>query len=376
MSNNFKVAYLISALDKSGPVNILFSVLSNLKDYHNNFIIITLKEIPASKSREQDFSNLGIQIFHVALGNCNFFSGFSQIKKKLKENHVSIVHSHCFRSCICNALLSLDRGLVTVHTTHSDPFYVYKFLVRFPLNYILMSVALFSFTFMTRLVACASYIEKKLKPFMRAGRLCSITNGVNTSFFCPLSNNERNKLISQLEWDPNKIHLVSSSRITRQKNYSYIIDALAPFKDKIHFIAIGDGDLFEYYKQFNQKGFIEFRGFCDDVRPYLQSADYFISSSKLEGFSCSVLEAMACGTPVLLSSIPSHIMLKEDKEYASSATAFFSLDNPSELSAVLSKIIDNPSLLNRECTRKMVCAHYSSQLMSQSYLDLYNSFSQ
>ena len=372
MSNPPKVAYLISALDKSGPVNILYGIIRHLECDRGNLIIITLKDIPEEKSRERDFLDLGVRVIHARLSTFNLLSGYRKLKKILLDNPVTILHSHCLRSCAYNALFS--GKYTSIHTAHSDPFCEYRFLLPFPFSWFFILVLLLSLRFMACIVGCASYIEKRLGSYIRPDHLTHITHGIDVAFFKPASESERNDLISKLDWAPGKIHLIASSRITRQKNFSFLLKALQGFGDRIHLIVLGKGDQFELFRQYNQKGIIEFRGFCEDVRPYLQSADYFISASRLEGFSCSVLEAMACGTPVILSTIPSHSILKETEESRFSS-AFFSLNDTAELSSIFEKIVNGSITLNRESARDLVCAHYTAQKMSQSYLDLYNRYS-
>lgn len=47
-------------------------------------------------------------------------------------------------------------------------------------------------------------------------------------------------------------------------------------------------------------------GFQNDSIAYMKISDVYISASKSEGFSISVLEALSCGLGLFLSDIPSH----------------------------------------------------------------------
>ena len=49
----------------------------------------------------------------------------------------------------------------------------------------------------------------------------------------------------------------------------------------------------------------------DDVQTLYAAAEVFVSSSRAEGMSFAVLEALATGTPVVASAIPSHVALAE-----------------------------------------------------------------
>lgn len=47
-------------------------------------------------------------------------------------------------------------------------------------------------------------------------------------------------------------------------------------------------------------------GFQTDPIAYMNISDVYVSASKSEGFSISVLEALSCGLELFLSNIPSH----------------------------------------------------------------------
>jgi len=50
----------------------------------------------------------------------------------------------------------------------------------------------------------------------------------------------------------------------------------------------------------------------DDVRPLYAAADVFVAASRAEGMPFAMLEALACGTPVVASDIPSHSFVGDD----------------------------------------------------------------
>lgn len=68
----------------------------------------------------------------------------------------------------------------------------------------------------------------------------------------------------------------------------------------IHLVLIGDGEQkseVEKFAENNPK--IHFLGFKQNPFPYLKNALFLVVCSKYEGFPMSVIEAMACGTPVV-----------------------------------------------------------------------------
>jgi glycosyltransferase involved in cell wall biosynthesis len=113
---------------------------------------------------------------------------------------------------------------------------------------------------------------------------------------------------------------------------------------------------------FNLQTKITFTGRVDNVHEYLRASDVFILPSESEGLPNSVLEAMACGLPPIMSDIPGIsrdvIRSQEEGSVVSERTAeAFSeaiLDLLADESrrqkigkAARSRIVDNFSLAHR-----------------------------
>ncbi len=104
------------------------------------------------------------------------------------------------------------------------------------------------------------------------------------------------------------INLVSLGRLQDVKNQKLLIDAVAPFK-KTRLYIFGEGELRNNLEtQINALG-IEDRvflmGFESNPFQYLKAADVFVFGSNHEGFPNVLLEAMACGLPILSTNCKS-----------------------------------------------------------------------
>ncbi|MBQ3010150.1 MAG: glycosyltransferase [Methanocorpusculum sp.] len=73
-------------------------------------------------------------------------------------------------------------------------------------------------------------------------------------------------------------------------------------------IICGDGSLSDYLKDmvshYDLGKDVLFSGKVDDVQPYLRSSDVFVLSSLSEGFGIVLVEALACGCPIVASDCP------------------------------------------------------------------------
>lgn len=97
-----------------------------------------------------------------------------------------------------------------------------------------------------------------------------------------------------------------------RKNLVTLLDAYARLKTRPPLvIAGGKGwlyeEIFERVARYNLAGEVHFPGFlpAEDLPLWYNSAEVFVYPSVFEGFGLPVLEAMACGTPVIVSDASS-----------------------------------------------------------------------
>ena len=78
----------------------------------------------------------------------------------------------------------------------------------------------------------------------------------------------------------------------------------------LRLVMLGNGSQAGLLRRIFQRGGVEDRVFFpghvaqDDLPRYYQNADLYLSASHSDGSSISLLEAMACGRPALVSDIP------------------------------------------------------------------------
>lgn len=106
-----------------------------------------------------------------------------------------------------------------------------------------------------------------------------------------------------------RIHLVTAGRLSPEKGFDLLIEALALCSNpRLHLTLLGKGPLQKELEQLGQaKGVLDqvrFVGFQKNPYPFFARADAFVLSSRFEGFPNVVLEALACGTPVIATPAP------------------------------------------------------------------------
>jgi glycosyltransferase involved in cell wall biosynthesis len=140
-------------------------------------------------------------------------------------------------------------------------------------------------------------------------KLRTIHNGVSLSDFKPSTENGA-RMRAKLGFGPDDFVLVCAARLSEQKGIDVLLQAMAKvLHDGVDCkcVIVGDGplrdQLLEQAEELGLSGQVFFEGFQEEVRPYLQGGSAFILTSRREGLPLSILEAMACGLPSIVTDV-------------------------------------------------------------------------
>jgi glycosyltransferase involved in cell wall biosynthesis len=105
--------------------------------------------------------------------------------------------------------------------------------------------------------------------------------------------------------------IVSVGRLVPQKGYDVLLHAVAKLRaehPRMHLTILGEGSertqLEALIRELAIEDMVTLAGFVAEPLPYVRGADLFALSSRYEGFPNAALEALACGTPVVLTDCP------------------------------------------------------------------------
>ncbi len=142
-------------------------------------------------------------------------------------------------------------------------------------------------------------------------RVVCIPNGVDTTHFCPVPAGGKILLRKKLGFPPEKTVVLYVGRLEIKKGVDVLLRAWARIPKRIRaealLVFVGNGT--ECEKLIDMMTFLDLRdstlmvGAHQVVRNYYWAANIFVLPSRTEGLSNALIEAMACGLPVIASNV-------------------------------------------------------------------------
>jgi glycosyltransferase involved in cell wall biosynthesis len=137
--------------------------------------------------------------------------------------------------------------------------------------------------------------------------------GIDLSLFNP--KRTKTSILKNLEWEGKRIIIMTRSFLNQIYGNNFFIMALPKIlhtHPDTRVIMVGTGPDEEVIKEIvdslDLSQFVYFTGFVpnEELAYYLNAAEIYISTSKSDGTSLSLLEAMACKLPVVVSDVPAN----------------------------------------------------------------------
>lgn len=205
-------------------------------------------------------------------------------------------------------------------------------------------------------------------------KLCGVTNslvvynGVDTNLFNPNLEKKFRKGSPQL---------LSVGILYTHKRVNKIIESMSEIVKMypdVHLQIVGNGeefnDLQKLIENYKLEKHVKLLGKVsfDELRYRYTSCDILVSASTFELLPVSVMEAMSCGKPVLLSNLDAH----KEIIYNSKAGLIDSFDNPLQVSRKIQEIFEKRSEYGLNA--RNFAEKHNSSIMSKKIAEIYDNY--
>lgn len=226
----------------------------------------------------------------------------------------------------------------------------------------------------------AAYLEQTVG--VSPTRITRIINGVDSERFHP--GVDRSPLPPGFAPPGTKV-IGAVGRLEKVKDHPNLVQAfihlaetLPDARQRLRLVLIGEGSTRPVLENLlNAAGLRELAwlpGARDDVPELLRAMDLFALPSQAEGISNTILEAMACGLPVVATAVGGNAELVVEGETGRLVPA----NDPQALAAALRELLDNPQRINAygAAGRRRVEERFSLDAMTAAYLQVYDAVSE
>ena len=325
---------------------------------------------PGFEELKQRAASLNAELISVPDRGIKDVSVISRMLKICRERNVSIWHGHDYKSDALGLLLRKFHPMKLVSTVHG-------WGVKSKKTPLYHAVDRFSLKSYDRVI-CVS--DKLLFECLNAGvpigNLCEIDNAIDLSSYNSLP--EKREARTSFGINPEKPVVVAVGRLSKEKAFDVLIqafaDLLATGLDATLLIA-GDGPEHEYLQNqiasLRVENSVRLIGHVADPRDVYAAADVFALSSTSEGLPNLLLEAMACGVPVVATAVGAVPSVVTDESNGLLCPA----GDASSLNLALNRLLSNEPLRDQfsAAARNTIENRYSFERRMQKITAVYDS---
>jgi glycosyltransferase involved in cell wall biosynthesis len=239
---------------------------------------------------------------------------FKNLRRVIKNNDIKVIHCNTpvggMIGRICGKLYNVDKVIYTAHGFH---FYKGAPLI----NRTLFKWAEQIMAHWTDVIITMNqedYEAAKRFRLKKNGKVYKVHGvGITLSDFEKVTVN-KSEVRKNLGLKDTDIVCISAGDLVPRKNYQIAIKAIAKAKNpNLHYLICGIGSDMDRLKRLaenlNISNQIHFLGFRTDMIELFKSSDIFLFTSLQEGLPRSLMEAMACGLPCVVSKIRGNVDL-------------------------------------------------------------------
>lgn len=367
-----RIAFVETNCKKNGPIKQTWNIIRHLDRKVFEPALITIWPEDEGNSMIADYEHLGIKIYQAGLSKKeSVLFGKNRITKILKDFKPDIVQGvgmPPYRMTLgykeCSHFITLRNYC---YEDYPDQYGKYLGFIMAVMDLKLIRKQMKAGE---HFVTCSESLTKMYRKREKL-EFDFIRNGVDVSQYQKRNLNQKDSIRQKLDLPTDKVIFVYSGGLIERKNQREAIEAFLKMsqKDKAVLLLLGDGkDRENLERDYGKIPSVIFRGKVSNVCEYLQASDVYIATSKSEGLPNGVLEAMACGLPVLLSNIPQHLEVLEPDENCGHA---YELGNIRELSSLLDRMMNENLIEMGEKSYISVMNNFTADGMSKNYQKLY-----
>lgn len=352
-----KILYCIDSLTRGGAETLLFLLCRELKK-REPYFEIHIATLNGDGPLLEEFLSIGVVYHPLRTVDMKFHLRWYTVWKLIRMIKPDIIHTHLLyadRYGLPAAFFGCVKKRFSTNHNMEPNREIQDRITRSITN-----------SFANKIIA----VSKAAKEFSVQNRMCSLPKIVVINNAVDI---DRNLFIPKVFCQENRPFIITAiGRLCLQKNQSVMIETMSFLNMKkldreveLRIYGIGE-DRDKLEKMIQELGLknVKLMGVVpnNEIKNELSTTDLFISTSLFEGLPLTVIEAMSCGIPVLISDIPPHRELLGDENHASQSLV--RINTPQQIAEQIEQLLILPALYNK-------CAQHAYTRSAEFTLDVF-----
>jgi len=285
--------------------------IRTIKVKHGGFIFYLWKKLKKQKQETVALANLRSKPVGIAAqvllvpriiiaDLIYYWSLFATFRRLIKGGwRPDIIHAHVFTAGVPAVILGKLYGIPVVITEHwtGFPRHILTFLDRIKARFAMNRARI--------ILPVSEDLGRHIRAYGIKSKSKIVPNVFNAEMFYPGFSQNKERVSKRKE-------LLLVAALTPQKGVAYLLEALSQIKqERRDFVLniVGDGknrgEYEELTKNLGLENIVNFHGFKqkEEIAEFMRNCDFYVQPSLFETFGVVYIEAMACGKPIVASSL-------------------------------------------------------------------------
>lgn len=377
--NKIKIAHVVTRLDWGGPPDIIRLICKSLDpEKFDVTIIVGSTGYPSLKTQRflSEYSVITIPQLQREVNPANDITALFRLYYLLREKKFDIVHTHTAKAGALGRIAARFAGVPRIiHTSHGHNFYGY--FGPFKSKLVIM-IERFLTHFTGRITALTELEKRDLASYQVAqpDKVVVINSGIELDQFRKVTIDSIRKR-EELGISRDSLVVGMIGRLEPVKGSEYFIEAIHEVSKKIpdaEFLVVGEGSLrhklISQCKKLKISEKVTFTGWREDIQDILAILDVLTLPSLNEAVGRILIEAGACGIPVVATNVGGIPEVVQNGETG----ILVSPHNSNELARALISLLENEEerLSMGEAAKYWVDDKCSASRMVKRFSELYS----
>lgn len=261
-------------------------------------------------------------VVNLPLRNALDLKSVWQLSRYIRQHEIEIVHAHMARDYPL-AMMAVNRVARATKPARAARLVITRH-VLFPLN----RLHAFTLARVSSVIAVSEAVARSLtqQNIFPPHKLRIIPNGIDLARFVQAATTQSREAVRRsLQCAPDALLIGTVGELRELKGHEEFLLAASTIAQRFkhaHFIIAGSDPtgtnehrrlLERLVTKLKLEGRVHFTGWLEDVAPLLSALNVFVSASRNESFGLAIVEAMACGAPVVATATEGAREIIEDE---------------------------------------------------------------